>query len=180
MKKIALAICAIILASQCFAGNLELVNKITNKTFIEKNGKLILANNITETEYNEMINYYLKTDGPNSAQAKLLVPLVNSANAGSAVVGISFFQAKFYCSWLSEDLDTKLKRYKAEHPEENVPHHIFIKLAAEDDIKSIDNLNYTEITKTEGVVIDKNKKTITYTKPNDKMSFRIIVSEIRQ
>ena len=180
MKKIAFAVCLIIISCQCFAGNLDVVNKFTNKEFIEKNGKLILADNITENEYNEMINYYLKTDGPNSSQAKQLIPIVNSANSGSAVVGISYFQAKFFCGWLSENIQLKLKTYSAEHPTENIPHHIIFKLATEEEIKSIDNLKFNEITKTEGVAIDKNKKTINYTKPNDRMSFRIIVSEIRQ
>jgi len=179
-KKIITLGILILALGRVFAGDLELMEKLSNKKLIHlKNNKLMLASNITVAEYMEFANYYITKFGENSYQAKLVKPskeiLKANASNNQAIVGINHMQATQYCNWLLEETNMKLKKYKEQNPSEVKARIYMIRLPNADELKELETIAMNEMTVKVGSAIGTDKKEVKYTVPQEKLSFRIVI-----
>jgi hypothetical protein len=128
---------------------------------------------ITKAQYAEFIAGINKLYGEGSPKSNF-VAANTSGNPADAMIGVSFNQVREFCIWATEETNKKLQKYKAEHPNEQLPRLVVFRLPSDKEFSKFSDVNNPELTANKGVAMGKDKSLFKYSDTDVSLAFRVI------
>ena len=128
---------------------------------------------ITKAQYAEFIAGINKLYGEGSPKSNF-VAANTSGNPADAMIGVSFNQVREFCIWATEETNKKLQKYKAEHPNEQLPRLVVFRLPSDKEFSNFSDVNNPELTASKGVAMGKDKSLFKYSDTDVSLAFRVI------
>lgn len=166
-------ICLMMFAASQAAGPAEWMSFSKIELVLNK-GVMTSKGEITQAQYASFIKLMIESYGENSDRAKFFQAPANPESQ-EPMLGLNYKQVREYFSWASEEATRKLHQYKAEHPNEAAPRLLIFRLPTEAELQNMLDVKNPEMTVTNGVAVDRNKKSYNYKATDTNLAFRAIV-----